>query len=41
MKPNAPDELEGKPLEAEGMMFVGDKGKIIAGFRTENPEIDS
>jgi Oxidoreductase family, C-terminal alpha/beta domain/Oxidoreductase family, NAD-binding Rossmann fold len=39
MKPNAPDELEGKPLEAEGMMFVGDKGKIIAGFRTENPRL--
>jgi hypothetical protein len=39
MKPNAPDELEGKQLEPEGMMFVGDKGKIIAGFRTENPRL--
>ena len=39
MKPTTPDELEGKPLEAEGMMFVGDKGKIIAGFRTENPQL--
>ena len=27
----------GKSLDTEGMMFVGDKGKIIAGFRGENP----
>jgi hypothetical protein len=26
-------------LEREGMMFVGDKGKIIAGFRCENPRL--
>jgi hypothetical protein len=39
MKPVTPDELEqaGKPLEREGMMFVGDKGKIIGGFRGEKP----
>lgn len=39
MKPPTPDELSatGKSLEREGMMFVGDKGKIIAGFRGENP----
>lgn len=39
MKPLTPDELAptGKSLEREGMMFVGDKGKIIAGFRGENP----
>ena len=39
MKPATPDELykEGKSFEREGMMFVGDKGKIIAGFRGENP----
>jgi hypothetical protein len=39
MKPNTPDELdaEGKSLPAEGMMFVGDKGKILAGFRCEKP----
>jgi len=39
MKPFAPDELRaaGKSLTREGMMFVGDKGKIIAGFRGENP----
>jgi hypothetical protein len=39
MKPVTPDELEqaGKPLEREGMMFIGDKGKIIGGFRGEKP----
>lgn len=39
MKPNTPDELGNEPLPAEGMMFVGDKGKILAGFRTENPRL--
>ena len=39
MKPFVPDELRsvGKTLASEGMMFVGDKGKIVAGFRGENP----
>jgi hypothetical protein len=39
MRPLVPDELRaaGKALTREGMMFVGDKGKIIAGFRGENP----
>jgi len=39
MKPVTPDELinQGKSLTAEGMMFVGDKGKILAGFRGEDP----
>ncbi len=39
MRPAVPDELraEGKGLDTEGMMFVGDKGKILAGFRGENP----
>ena len=39
MRPFVPDELRaaGKTLTREGMMFVGDKGKIIAGFRGENP----
>lgn len=39
MKPFLPDELRytGKSLPREGMMFVGDKGKILAGFRGENP----
>jgi Oxidoreductase family, C-terminal alpha/beta domain/Oxidoreductase family, NAD-binding Rossmann fold len=39
MKPPNPDELEvdGKTLPQEGMMFVGDKGKILGGFRNEDP----
>lgn len=39
MKPHTPEELEvdGKDLPEEGMMFVGDKGKILGGFRNENP----
>jgi hypothetical protein len=43
MKPLNPDELstEGKSLEREGMMFVGDKGKIIAGFMGEKPVLYS
>jgi predicted dehydrogenase len=40
-KPPTPDELEedGAELEAEGMMFVGDKGKILAGFHGDNPRL--
>ncbi len=43
MKPITPDELsaEGKALTPEGMMFVGDKGKILAGFRGEDPRLIS
>jgi hypothetical protein len=39
MKPHTPEEMEvdGKDLPSEGMMFVGDKGKIIGGFRNEKP----
>jgi hypothetical protein len=39
IKPFVPDELRAvnKTLPREGMMFVGDKGKIVAGFRGENP----
>ena len=40
IKPSTPEELgEGKDLPAEGMMFVGDKGKILAGFRVETPRL--
>jgi hypothetical protein len=41
MKPPTPQELEadGKDLPTEGMMFVGDKGKILAGFRCESPTL--
>ncbi|HPT32639.1 MAG TPA: Gfo/Idh/MocA family oxidoreductase [Prolixibacteraceae bacterium] len=39
MRPLVPDEVRkaGKSLKPEGMMFVGDKGKILADFRGENP----
>ena len=39
MKPATPDELAstGKSLAPEGMMFVGEKGIIVGGFRGENP----
>ncbi len=41
MKPPTPEELEegNNELPMEGMMFVGDKGKILAGFRGEGPQI--
>lgn len=41
IKPNNPPEMEADDLvlDSEGMMFVGDSGKIIAGFRCENPRI--
>jgi hypothetical protein len=41
MKPPTPEELEsdGQELPAEGLMFVGDKGKILADFRGEDPQI--
>jgi predicted dehydrogenase len=41
MKPPTPDELEadGGELPDEGMMLIGDKGKILADFRGEDPKI--
>jgi hypothetical protein len=41
MKPATPEELEEDrgELDAEGMMFVGDKGRILAGFLGENARI--
>ncbi len=41
MRPPTPPEVEedNGELASEGMMFVGDKGKIIGGFRCENPKI--
>jgi hypothetical protein len=41
IKPPVPDELmaENKELQEEGMMFVGDKGKILGGFRAENSQL--
>jgi hypothetical protein len=41
MRPVTPDFLadSGESLEREGMMFVGETGRIIAGFRGENPKL--
>jgi len=40
MHPPTPEELEdGKELPAEGMMFVGDKGKILSGFHVDGPRL--
>lgn len=41
MRPPLPGELAagGEKLPREGMMFVGDQGKIVAGFRCERPRI--
>ncbi len=41
IKPRPPEELEedGRELAPEGMLFVGDKGKILAGFRCDDPMI--
>lgn len=43
MRPPIPDELsvDNKELPQEGMMFVGDGGKILAGFNIQNPQIIS
>ncbi len=41
MKPAVPEELyeDNMELPAEGMMFVGDQGKILAGFHVNNPQL--
>lgn len=41
IRPAVPEELmeQGKELAEEGMMFVGDSGKILGGFRGENPHL--
>ncbi len=43
MRPPIPEELlaDGKELPQEGMMFVGDSGKILAGFNVQNPVLIS
>ena len=43
MRPPIPEELanDGKELPEEGMMFVGDSGKILAGFNVQDPQIIS
>jgi len=41
MRPRTPEELENTNAElpAEGMMFVGDRGKILAEFQGQNPRL--
>jgi hypothetical protein len=41
IKPPVPDELmaENEEFPEEGMMFVGDKGKILGGFRAEYAQL--
>jgi GFO/IDH/MocA oxidoreductase family protein len=41
MKPQTPEELyeDGEDMAAEGMLFVGDKGKILCDFRANKPRL--
>ncbi|HLV87070.1 MAG TPA: Gfo/Idh/MocA family oxidoreductase [Candidatus Sulfotelmatobacter sp.] len=45
LKPARPEELEpdrpfrGQPDEEEGLLFVGDRGKILCGFNGRNPRL--
>ena len=41
MKPQTPEELyaDGEDLEAEGMLIIGDKGKILCDFRGTAPRL--
>jgi len=41
IKPAVPGELmsQNKELAEEGMMFIGDEGKILGGFRSEDPQV--
>lgn len=41
IRPAVPEELiaANKELEEEGMLFIGDKGKILGGFHSENPQL--
>jgi hypothetical protein len=41
MRPRTPEELEREngELPAEGMMFVGEKGRILAGFHGDKPRL--
>lgn len=40
MRPPVPEGFDAAPaLPREGMMFVGDKGTIVAGFRCETPQL--
>src|ERR1022692_4336430 len=41
LRPPTPPELEEdrQEFQAEAMMFIGDKGKILAGFHVDNPRL--
>jgi hypothetical protein len=41
IKPPVPEELmaDNQEFEEEGMLFVGDKGKILGGFHSEDPQL--
>ena len=41
MKPQTPEELytDGEDLSDEGMLFIGDKGKILCDFRANKPRL--
>ena len=41
MKPPTPEELstDGEDLSDEGMLFIGDKGKILCDFRANKPRL--
>lgn len=39
LKPPAPEEMEGESLPVEGMLLVGDEGKILCGFNGSDPRI--
>jgi hypothetical protein len=43
MRPTVPEELAilNKELPPEGMLFVGEKGKILTGFQIDDPQIIS
>jgi predicted dehydrogenase len=40
LKPRRPEELEdGRDLGADGLIFVGDKGKLLCGFSAHSPRL--
>ena len=39
LKPTKPDELEGRSLEDNGVIFVGDKGKLMCGCYAGSPRL--
>ena len=39
LRPQKPDELGDEELEEEGLLFVGDKGKILCGFSGGDPRL--